>query len=57
MQVLSVNLDEWTLEEVNTVVDCGGNAMVNSKFEATVPDKFKKPKADSSIEERLEFIR
>ncbi|KAI3796447.1 hypothetical protein L1987_39118 [Smallanthus sonchifolius] len=56
-KVLSVNLDEWTHEEVNNVINCGGNAMVNSKFEATIPDKCKKPKSDSSIEERLDFIR
>ncbi|KAL8268628.1 hypothetical protein R6Q59_002426 [Mikania micrantha] len=56
-KVLSVNLDEWTHEEVNTVLNCGGNAMVNSKFEAKIPDKCKKPRSDSSIEERLNFIR
>nr|GEW29858.1 probable ADP-ribosylation factor GTPase-activating protein AGD11 [Tanacetum cinerariifolium] len=31
--------------------------MVNSKYEASVPDSSRKPKTDSSIEERLEFIR
>ncbi|KAJ0837582.1 putative Arf GTPase activating protein [Helianthus annuus] len=56
-KVLSVNLDEWTHAEVNTVINCGGNAMVNSKFEAVIPEKCKKPKPDSSIEERLDFIR
>ncbi|XP_035840828.1 probable ADP-ribosylation factor GTPase-activating protein AGD11 isoform X1 [Helianthus annuus] len=56
-KVLSVNLDEWTHAEVNTVINCGGNAMVNSKFEAIIPEKCKKPKPDSSIEERLDFIR
>ncbi|KAI7725247.1 hypothetical protein M8C21_014643 [Ambrosia artemisiifolia] len=56
-KVLSVNLDEWTHKEVNIVINCGGNAMVNSKFEATIPEKCKKPKPDSSIEERFDFIR
>lgn len=56
-QVLSVNLDEWKHEEVDLVIKCGGNAMVNSKYEASVPDNCRKPKSDSSIEERLEFIR
>ncbi|KAL4586273.1 hypothetical protein LXL04_010909 [Taraxacum kok-saghyz] len=56
-KILSVNLDEWTHEEVNIVIKCGGNAMVNSKLEASIPDTCKKPKPDSCIEERLEFIR
>ncbi|KAI3764250.1 hypothetical protein L2E82_14256 [Cichorium intybus] len=57
MSILSVNLDEWTEEEVNNVIKCGGNAMVNSKFEACIPDNCKKPKSDSCIEERIDFIR
>nr|XP_043626655.1 probable ADP-ribosylation factor GTPase-activating protein AGD11 [Erigeron canadensis] len=56
-KVLSVNLDEWTHEEVNTVIKCGGNGMVNAKYEASIPDNCKKPKPDSSIEERLDFIK
>ncbi|GKB35048.1 probable ADP-ribosylation factor GTPase-activating protein AGD11 isoform X1 [Tanacetum coccineum] len=56
-KVLSVNLDDWTHEEVDLVIKCGGNAMVNSKYEASVPDSSRKPKSDSSIEDRLEFIR
>ncbi|XP_076913235.1 putative ADP-ribosylation factor GTPase-activating protein AGD11 [Bidens hawaiensis] len=56
-KVLSVNLDDWTHEEVNTVINSGGNEMVNAKFEAMIPEKCKKPKSDSSIEERLDFIR
>lgn len=57
MQVLSVNLDEWTHEEVNIVIKCGGNPMVNYKYEASIPGNCRKPKTDSSIEERLDFIR
>ncbi|KAI3719636.1 hypothetical protein L6452_20538 [Arctium lappa] len=56
-KVLSVNLDEWTHDEVNTVIECGGNAIVNSKYEACIPYNCRKPIPDSSIEERLEFIR
>ncbi|KVH97351.1 hypothetical protein Ccrd_000546 [Cynara cardunculus var. scolymus] len=56
-KVLSVNLDEWTHEEVNCVIKCGGNAIVNSKYEACIPYNCRKPRPDSSIEERLEFIR
>ncbi|XP_023766074.1 probable ADP-ribosylation factor GTPase-activating protein AGD11 isoform X4 [Lactuca sativa] len=56
-KVLSVNLDEWTHEEVNDVIKSGGNSMVNSKYEACIPDNCKKPKSDSCIDERLDFIR
>lgn len=56
-KVLSVNLDEWTHEEVDSVIKCGGNTIVNSKYEACIPYNCRKPRPDSSIEERLEFIR
>ncbi|OVA01165.1 C2 calcium-dependent membrane targeting [Macleaya cordata] len=35
----------------------GGNAAANMKYEALVPDTIKKPKPDSTIEERSDFIR
>ncbi|KAA8537320.1 hypothetical protein F0562_026993 [Nyssa sinensis] len=56
-KVLSVKLDEWTDEQVDTVIHMGGNTAVNSKYEAIVPDNIRKPKPDSSIEERSDFIR
>ncbi|XP_071739567.1 probable ADP-ribosylation factor GTPase-activating protein AGD11 [Rutidosis leptorrhynchoides] len=56
-KVLSVKLDEWTHEEVNTVIKGGGNAMVNAKYEALIPENCKKPTPDSSIEDRHDFIR
>ncbi|KAL6989734.1 putative ADP-ribosylation factor GTPase-activating protein agd11 [Sarracenia purpurea var. burkii] len=55
--VLSVNLDEWTDEQVDTLIDMGGNEAVNLKYEAFLPENFRKPKPDSSIEERTDFIR
>jgi hypothetical protein len=33
-QVISVNLDEWTYEEVNCLAETGGNSAVNAKYEA-----------------------
>ncbi|KAK4793555.1 hypothetical protein SAY86_023990 [Trapa natans] len=56
-KVLSVNLDEWTDEQVNTLVDLGGNTAVNLKYEACLPYNFKKPTPDSSTKERSDFIR
>ncbi|KAL6010043.1 putative ADP-ribosylation factor GTPase-activating protein agd11 [Asimina triloba] len=35
----------------------GGNAAVNMRYEAFLPEFYKKPKPDSSIEERSDFIR
>ncbi|KAK2973276.1 hypothetical protein RJ640_017493 [Escallonia rubra] len=56
-KVLSVKLDEWTDDQVDTLLDLGGNTAINSKYEAYIPDNYKKPKPDSSIEERSDFIR
>ncbi|PKI63017.1 hypothetical protein CRG98_016656, partial [Punica granatum] len=56
-KVLSVKLDQWTNEQVNSLLDLGGNTMVNSKYEACIPDDLKKPNPDSSVEERSDFIR
>ncbi|XP_021682764.1 probable ADP-ribosylation factor GTPase-activating protein AGD11 [Hevea brasiliensis] len=56
-KVLSVKLDEWTDEQVNNFIDLGGNTAANRKYEACLPDEYRKPKPDASIEERSEFIR
>uniref|UniRef100_A0A6N2JWM3 ABC-type xenobiotic transporter n=1 Tax=Salix viminalis TaxID=40686 RepID=A0A6N2JWM3_SALVM len=56
-KVLSIKLDEWTDEQVNTLIDLGGNTAANKKFEAFIPDDYQKPKPDASIEERSDFIR
>lgn len=55
-QILSVKLDDWTEEEVEALEELGGNTVVNMKYEAFVPE-CKKPKPDSSVEERSDFIR
>lgn len=57
LQVLSVKLDEWTNEQVNALKQKGGNTVVNLKYEAHMPDNYRKPEPDSSIEERTDFIR
>ncbi|XP_057503019.1 probable ADP-ribosylation factor GTPase-activating protein AGD11 isoform X2 [Actinidia eriantha] len=56
-KVFSVNLDEWTDEQVDTLMDMGGNDAANLKYEAFIPENLRKPKPDSSIEERSDFIR
>ena len=56
-KVLSLNLDEWTDEQVDALVNLGGNTVVNKKYEARLPSYIKKPKPNSSIEERSDFIR
>ncbi|GAV80320.1 C2 domain-containing protein/ArfGap domain-containing protein [Cephalotus follicularis] len=56
-KVLSVNLDEWTDEQIDTLVELGGNVEANKKYEAFLPHIYRKPKPDSSTEERSDFIR
>lgn len=55
-KVLSVKLDDWTEEQVECLEELGGNAVVNMKYEAFLQN-FKKPKPESLIEERSDFIR
>lgn len=57
-KVFSVKLDEWTHEQVDMLNEMGGNNVANLKYEAARPENtYKKPKPDSSIEERSDFIR
>lgn len=56
-KVLSVTLDEWSDEEIESMIEVGGNSYANSIYEAFLPQGFLKPTADSSPEERAEFIR
>ncbi|XP_047309303.1 ADP-ribosylation factor GTPase-activating protein AGD12-like [Impatiens glandulifera] len=56
-KVLSVTLDEWTEDEIEAMIDVGGNASANSIYQAYIPDGFSKPRLDSSHEDRSKFIR
>ncbi|XP_047981057.1 probable ADP-ribosylation factor GTPase-activating protein AGD11 isoform X2 [Salvia hispanica] len=56
-KVLSVKLDEWTDEEVDALIEMGGNNAVNFKYETNIPEDYRKPKPDASVEERADFIR
>lgn len=57
MQVFSVNLDDWTHEQVDSITEMGGNSVVNLKYEANIPDKYNKPNPNSTAQERTDFIR
>lgn len=56
-KVLSVTLDEWSKEQVDSMVEVGGNAAANSIYEAYIPEGVRKPGANASHEERAQFIR
>ncbi|KAL9247757.1 hypothetical protein vseg_021153 [Gypsophila vaccaria] len=56
-KVLSVKLDDWTDDQVTLLSEMGGNIVVNKKYEACIPGNITKPKSDSPIEERADFIR
>lgn len=56
-KVVSVKLDEWTDEQVDSLEGNGGNTAINARYEAFLPENVKKPKPNSTIEERSNFIR
>lgn len=57
LQVLSVTLDEWSDDEVDSMIEIGGNASANSVYEAFIPDGVSKPGPDASHDQRMQFIR
>ncbi|XP_012068644.1 probable ADP-ribosylation factor GTPase-activating protein AGD11 isoform X2 [Jatropha curcas] len=56
-KVLSIKLDEWTDDQVASFIELGGNNVAIKKYEACLPDDYRKPKPDATIEERTDFIR
>lgn len=56
-KVLSVTLDEWSDDEVDGMVEVGGNASANSIYEAYIPEGVSKPTPDAGHEQRSSFIR
>ncbi|XP_058071603.1 ADP-ribosylation factor GTPase-activating protein AGD12-like isoform X2 [Magnolia sinica] len=56
-KVLSVTLDEWSEDEIESIIDVGGNSAANAIYEASLPDGFSKPGPNASNDERLNFIR
>ncbi|RDX92227.1 putative ADP-ribosylation factor GTPase-activating protein AGD13, partial [Mucuna pruriens] len=55
--VLSVTLDDWSEDEIDAMMEVGGNAVANSIYEAYFPEGYTKPGADASHEQRSKFIR
>ncbi|XP_057544791.1 ADP-ribosylation factor GTPase-activating protein AGD12-like [Amaranthus tricolor] len=56
-KVLSVTLDEWSDEDIDAMVEVGGNAAANAIYEAFIPDGSLKPGPDASHDDRMRFIR
>ncbi|KAJ8467496.1 hypothetical protein OPV22_030048 [Ensete ventricosum] len=56
-KVLSMKLDGWSDEQVDSLTDGGGNSAINMIYEAFLPNYIQKPRPDSSFEERTDFIR
>ncbi|KAK3089701.1 hypothetical protein FSP39_005745 [Pinctada imbricata] len=52
-RVKSVNLDTWTAEQIAMMMEMG-NSRARAVYEANVPDGFRRPQTDSSLEA---FIR
>ncbi|XP_043688570.1 ADP-ribosylation factor GTPase-activating protein AGD12-like isoform X2 [Telopea speciosissima] len=56
-KVLSVALDEWTDDEIDSMVEVGGNSSANKIYEAFISEGHLKPGPESSHEDRVKFIR
>nr|ADQ00629.1 ARF-GAP protein [Phytolacca acinosa] len=56
-KVLSVTLDEWSDEDIDAMVEVGGNAAANAIYEAFIPEGRSKPGPDASHDDRMRFIR
>ncbi|GAV67245.1 C2 domain-containing protein/ArfGap domain-containing protein [Cephalotus follicularis] len=56
-KVLSVTLDEWSDDEIDAMIEVGGNSSANSIYEAFIPEGATKPGPTSSHEQRMRFIR
>ncbi|GAB2234327.1 hypothetical protein Droror1_Dr00003575 [Drosera rotundifolia] len=56
-KVLSVTLDDWSDEDVDSMMEVGGNAAANAIYEAFIPEGYSKPGPDAGHADRLKFIR
>ncbi|GBG58797.1 hypothetical protein CBR_g197 [Chara braunii] len=56
-KVLSVTLDDWTEEQVDTLESLGGNEHLNSLWEANMSPGVEKPTSDTPSDKRRDFIR
>ncbi|KAA0052490.1 putative ADP-ribosylation factor GTPase-activating protein AGD13 [Cucumis melo var. makuwa] len=56
-KVLSVTLDEWNDDEIDAMIEVGGNSSANAIYEAYIPEGYSKPGPDATHEQRSKFIR
>ncbi|KAH9627399.1 hypothetical protein KSS87_001238 [Heliosperma pusillum] len=56
-KVLSVTLDEWSDEDIDAMIEVGGNAAANSIYEAYIPEGSAKPGPNAGHDDRTRFIR
>lgn len=57
VQVLSITLDEWSDDEIDAMIEVGGNGSANAIYEAFIPVGYTKPEPSANHEERSKFIR
>lgn len=57
VQVLSVTLDDWSEDEIEAMIEVGGNTSANEIYEAFLPQGVSKPGPNASHEQRTNFIR
>ena len=50
-------LDEWSDDEIDAMIEVGGNSSANAIYEAYIPEGYSKPGPDASHDERRRFIR
>lgn len=48
-RVKSVNLDQWTTEQIQSMVDMG-NSRARQVYEAHLPENFRRPQSDQAVE-------
>lgn len=52
-----MTLDKWSDDEIDSMVEVGGNSQANAIYEAFLPEGYRKPHPDSAQEERQKFIK
>ena len=52
-----MTLDDWSEDEIDAMMEVGGNASANSIYEAYIPEGYTKPGPDAGHEQRSKFIR
>lgn len=53
---MSITLDEWSDDEIDAMIEVGGNGSANAIYEAFIPVGYTKPGPSASHEERSKFI-